>query len=49
MKKLKEKNKSTAYKKIETKLYKFYNPDGSFEFDKCTKWILELIKGKIKE
>jgi hypothetical protein len=34
---------TVEYKKIEKKLLSFYNPNGSFEFDKCVKWILRLV------
>lgn len=34
--------------KIENKLLRYYNPDGSFEFTKCAKWILRCLKKQAK-
>lgn len=34
--------------KIENKLLRYYNPDGSFEFTKCAKWILRCLKKQVK-
>lgn len=42
----KRKQKASDLKKIENKLLKYYNPDGSFEWVKCAKWIWRQINAK---
>lgn len=48
--KLKKKNINPKQSliKIENKLLRYYNPDGSFEFTKCAKWILRCLKKQAK-
>jgi len=41
-----KKQKASDLKKIENKLLKYYNPDGSFEWAKCAKWIWRQINAK---
>lgn len=41
-------NQKQSVTKTENKLLRYYNPDGSFEFTKCAKWILRCLKKQVK-